>query len=279
MRIKQKEKLSRVLIVLFVLIFLAVSLFVLYGNKALTVNEIIFENKNIPKSFSGYRIVQISDLHNAQFGRDNCKLLKAVKDTEPNIIVITGDLVDSRRTNIEVAVSFVKKAKEIAPVYYVTGNHESRISDYNKLRSSLLEIGVNILENEEMLIEKNGQYISIIGVNDPDFTEGYFSGSELLNEKSDETFSVLLSHRPELFKTYVRSSVNLVFSGHAHGGQFRLPFIGGLYAPHQGFLPEYDSGVYIDGDTAMVVSRGLGNSVFPLRINNRPEIIVVELEN
>lgn len=279
MRIKQKVKLEKGLTLLLFVVFLTVTLFVLYGNKALSINEIVYENKNIPKSFSGYRIVQISDLHNAQFGKDNCKLLKAVKNTEPDIIVITGDLVDSRRTNIDVAVSFVKQVKEIAPVYYVTGNHEARITDYNRLRSSLLENGVNVLENEKMLIENNGKYISIIGINDPDFTEGYFSASDLLNEKSDETFSVLLSHRPELFKTYVRSSVNLVFSGHAHGGQFRLPFIGGLYAPHQGFFPEYDSGVYTEGDTAMVVSRGLGNSIFPVRFNNRPEIIVVELKN
>ena len=125
----------------------------------------------------------------------------------------------------------------------------------------------------------------MMGIHDPSFTTDYLFGdaesvaaatlSELQNES--DRYTVLLSHRPELFNVYVDSQIDLVFSGHAHGGQFRLPFIGGLVAPNQGFFPEYDAGLFSKENTTMVVSRGAGNSIIPLRFNNRPEIVVVEL--
>ena len=148
--------------------------------------------------------------------------------------------------------------------------------------------GVNILENSYSSISKENSKINIIGINDPSFDAlqlyGYTDQQiiskdlEKLTNNSDE-YTILLSHRPELFDTYCSYNINLVFAGHAHGGQIRLPFIGGVIAPNQGFFPQYTSGLYQKGNTNMIVSRGLGNSAFPFRINNRPEIVVVKLSN
>lgn len=255
------------------------AIWVLWGNTALEVNEYVVESDRIPAAFSGFRIVQVSDLHNAEFGNANGKLLAMISGAEPDIIVITGDLVDSRNTDVDIALAFARAAVEIAPVYYVTGNHEARVSEYGDLKAGLRDAGVTVLENEKLPLERDGETITLMGVDDPSFR---FGGdlSGVLETLTDGTagYTVLLSHRPELFDAYVSSGVDLVFSGHAHGGQFRLPFVGGLVAPNQGLFPKYDAGAYLEGTTTMIVSRGIGNSIIPLRVNNRPEVVVVQLD-
>lgn len=268
-----------------VVFFLLFSGWIWRGNTALEVNEYEMISNRIPEAFSGFRIAQISDLHNAQFGERNEGLLSLLSQADPDIIVITGDLIDSRHTDIEIALEFCESAIEIAPVYYVTGNHEARVTEYEDLKNGLEENGIVILENEKVRLSRDEEYITLMGIQDPSFTTDYLFGdaesvaaatlSELQNES--DRYTVLLSHRPELFNVYVDSQIDLVFSGHAHGGQFRLPFIGGLVAPNQGFFPEYDAGLFSKENTTMVVSRGAGNSIIPLRFNNRPEIVVVEL--
>lgn len=268
-----------------VVFFLLFSGWIWRGNTALEVNEYEMISNRIPEAFSGFRIAQISDLHNAQFGERNEGLLSLLSQADPDIIVITGDLIDSRHTDIEIALEFCESAIEIAPVYYVTGNHEARVTEYEDLKNGLEENGIVILENEKVRLSRDEEYITLMGIQDPSFTTDYLFGdaesvaaatlSEFQNES--DRYTVLLSHRPELFDVYVDSQIDLVFSGHAHGGQFRLPFIGGLVAPNQGFFPEYDAGLFSKENTTMVVSRGVGNSIIPLRFNNRPEIVVVEL--
>ncbi len=209
-----------------------------------------------------------------------------LREAEPDIIAITGDLIDSRNTDVETAVSFVEKAVEIAPCYYVTGNHEARVSEYGELKSCLEDAGVIILDNEQVELEREGKSITLAGLADPSFKADYLFDDEryvaegelygLLSE--NEGYTVLLSHRPELFDVYSEYGADLILSGHAHGGQFRMPLIGGLYAPHQGFFPEYDGGFYTEGETNMIVSRGIGNSLFPFRVNNRPEVVLIELQ-
>ena len=154
------------------------------------------------------------------------------------------------------------------------------MGEYQDLKKSLTDLGVTVLEDEKTELEREGQTITLIGLNDPSFHE---NGSAALESalqtliEGEDGYTVLLSHRPELFDTYARCGADLVFTGHAHGGQFRLPFIGGLVAPGQGLFPEFDSGLYTEGTTNMLVSRGIGNSIIPIRFNNRPEIIIVEL--
>ncbi len=270
-----------------ILLFLA-ALWVIWGNKALQQTEITITSDRLPVSFDGYRIVHISDLHNAEFGEGNEKILQRIKSVQPDLIVLTGDLVDSSRTDYDIAVDFAGEAVKIAPTYYVTGNHEAWLGQsYHVLEQRLEQSGVEVLRDEALYLEQDQDRILLMGIDDPEFYKGesvrYDGGAAMMRQRidslryQDEEYTILLSHRPELFDTYVDSGVDLVFSGHAHGGQFRLPFVGGLVAPDQGLFPEYDAGLYHEGRTSMVVSRGLGNSIIPLRIGNRPEVVVVTL--
>ena len=265
---------------------LTVIIWIIWGNTALMVNTVMVTAGRIPAAFSGFRIAQVSDLHNAEFGENNVRLLELLSESRPDIIVITGDLVDSGHTDIDIAISFAEEAARIAPVYYVTGNHEARLSQYDRLRNGLEAAGVSMLEDRAVELERDGEKITLVGLSDPDFTvRGDVFGevpamvSTKLESLADteSSYTILLSHRPELFESYASSGIDLVLSGHAHGGQFRLPFIGGLVAPNQGLFPKYDAGLYTESSTQMVVSRGIGNSIIPVRFNNRPEIIMVEL--
>ena len=266
-------------------IFVALILWTLWGNTALQLNSYAVASRRLPDSFDGYRIAQVSDLHNAEMGEDNIKLLNMLREAQPDMIAITGDLIDSYDTDLEIALKFAEEAVKIAPCYYVTGNHEARISAYPQFQEKLLEMGVVVLEDERLELERSGERIVLLGVNDPSFQTGYLFGdaetvmADTLSElmKDDDLFTLLLSHRPELFEVYVDQGVDLTLSGHAHGGQFRLPFVGGIIAPNQGFFPEYDAGLFVKDTTSMIVSRGIGNSLFPLRFNNRPEVVLIQL--
>ena len=167
---------------------------------------------------------------------------------------------------------------DIAQCYFVVGNHESRFEEdeYQSFEKRLLDFGVIVLHNETVNIERGVEKITVCGVDDPVLDENF--SENLKNCAVNANFTVLLSHRPESFDEYVENGYNLVLSGHAHGGQFRLPFLGGVFAPAQGAFPEYDSGMYTDGKTNMVVSRGIGNSLIPIRINNCPEIVIIDLK-
>ena len=256
-----------------------------WGNAALELNTYTISSRGLPDAFDGYRIAQVSDLHNAEFGDRNQRLLEMLREAEPDMIAITGDLIDSRKTNIAVALAFAEEAVKFAPCYYVSGNHEARVSEYQELKTGLEAAGVTVLDDAQVKIEVSGESITVIGVNDPSFHADYLTSdaavmdrklSELSSE--DASFTILLSHRPELFDTYVAHDMDLVLTGHAHGGQFRLPLIGGLIAPNQGLFPKYDDGLYSEGNTNMIVSRGLGNSIIPFRFNNRPEVVLIELK-
>lgn len=218
-------------------------------------------------------------------GNDNKDLIGLLQDAKPDIIVITGDMIDSYDTHVDIAIAFAEKAVTIAPCYYVSGNHESRLGEYAELKAAFDRLGVTVLEDETATISKNGETINIVGVIDPSFKTVYKTDNEsaVLDDAlaaikhQDGEYTILLSHRPEMFEIYAKYGIDLVFSGHAHGGQFRLPFVGGLYAPSQGVFPKYDAGVFTDGNTSMVVSRGIGNSSFPIRFNNRPELVLAVL--
>lgn len=226
----------------------------------------------------------MSDLHNAEFGKNNSTLIKLIKKEKPDIIALTGDLVDSSKTNIEIAEQLVHHLVEIAPCYYVTGNHEAWLGEqYQELENILLAESVVVIRDKSVQLTKNNETIQIVGLDDPNFTDRDPSiqqsilETKLNNMNLTNDYSILLSHRPEAFKAYVAQDIDLVLSGHAHGGQFRLPFIGGVIAPNQGLFPKYDAGMYSENNTTMIVSRGIGNSIIPIRLNNRPEIVSVEL--
>jgi len=282
--LKINQKMKRILLIFILAVLLII--WIAWGNSALMVSSITITGDRVPESFSGFRIAHISDLHNTEFGEENEKLLQKISGANPDIIAITGDLIDSNHTDLTIALDFVKNALKIAPVYYVTGNHEANIQQYGTLLEGLHLAGINVVDNKRIQLERNGEQIALIGLPDPNFMVQEESSEDridivkqqleqLINDNS--CYTILLSHRPELFDLYVSCKVDLVLSGHAHGGQFRIPLIGGLIAPNQGFFPKYDAGLYTEGDTNMAVSRGLGNSIIPFRIYNRPEIILIQL--
>lgn len=264
------------IIFIFVIAVIAV-IYLYWGNTKIGVTNITVTSDNIPDEFNGFKIVHISDLHNAEFGNGQKDLIDKIEAQDADIIVITGDMIDSRRTDVDKAVELITGLGNKIPVYYVTGNHESRVREYNELESKLIENGVTVLKNESVKIEKDGSFINIIGVDDPSFGMSANDIFHTVSELKTDGYDVLLSHRPELFETYCESGAELVLCGHAHGGQVRIPFAGGLVAPNQGLFPEYTAGSYKSGSTEMIVSRGLGNSIIPLRVNNPPELVVITL--
>lgn len=282
---KRSKVIIKKLLIIFAVFIIFVSAWMAWGNFTVGLNKITVKSPDLPDGFDGYRIAQVSDLHNATFGKNNSMLIKLLEKSEPDIIVITGDIIDSRRTDVEVSASFAESAAKIAPCYYVTGNHEARVKDdYLILEKRMKDCGITVLRDESVYLEKNGDKIQLIGIDDPSFAKlaaGHAAqtiDSKFTDISQGAGYKILLSHRPEIFDVYVKNGINLVFSGHAHGGQFRIPFIGGVAAPNQGWFPQYDAGLYHKDSTDMIVSRGIGNSYIPVRINNRPEIIIASLE-
>lgn len=277
--IKKQKYIS--LIILFIIF-----VFVIWQNNSSTTTASDYSSSKIPLEFNNFTIAQISDLHNKRFGFKQSRLLNKLDAASPDIILVTGDLIDRRKYNLDAAMVFIKGALRIAPVYYVSGNHEAWSGQYSEIKENLQEAGVIVLDDAKAELARGDSSIIISGVSDPDFlTNSYIEGTntssmeEVLKKWSDiDDFKILLSHRPELFNLYVENNMDLIFTGHAHGGQFRIPFIGGLVAPDQGLFPKYTSGSYIKNNSTMYVSRGLGNSIIPVRIFNRPEIVVVTLK-
>ena len=270
------------IIVLAVAVIVALIVWIIWSNRAVELTK-----KSINAKIKGLKIAHISDFHNAKFKNNNEKLLTLISNANPDIIAITGDLIDSRHTNLQNSIDLVSNLVKIAPCYYVPGNHESRMpNEYSDLKTALENRGVTILDDEKITLEKDGKIFTLIGIRDPMFElskDSKEKAKSVIAKKlspltqNDNTYKILLSHRPEAFDEYVENNINLALTGHAHGGQAQLPFIGGLIAPNQGFFPKYSEGLHQKENTSMVISRGLGNSLCPIRFNNRPEVILIEL--
>ena len=259
------------------MIIIMVALLVVFGiyeNNALTTSSYTIDLGLT----SGYKIVQISDLHNKSFGDRNSKLVEKIVEARPDSICITGDVVDASHTDTQVSIDLVKQLVKVAPVYYVTGNHERALQSniYTSMEEAFVANGVHVINNQMMDI--NGE-LQIIGLDDRSQSVDDFTLETVVSSGDKEKKTILLAHEPQLFDKYVSSGVQLLLSGHAHGGQVRIPFMEiGIVAPNQGFFPQYTSGVFRKNGTSMVVSRGLGNSILPLRIFNRPEVVEITIE-
>lgn len=271
-------------IILLILIICFAVIFIYLQNNNIVISNIYFKNTKIPNEFNGFKIMHISDLHNKEFGKNQKNIIKLINQVSPDIIVITGDIIDKRRTDLEdigISLSLIEEAIKIAPIYFTPGNHEATSNTYDTLKKELINLGVIVLEESFIQINKDNSYFDLIGLQDPLFynnKEMFKTELETLANKNADSFKILLSHRPEFIEAYAKANIDLIFSGHAHGGQIRLPFIGGIIAPGQGLFPKYTEGIYYKENSVLVVSRGLGNSRFPFRILNRPEIIVLTLE-
>lgn len=292
MRISKTMK--KIIIAFFILLGLA--LFVNWSNKSLVLTKYEYRSEAVPKDFDGFRIVQVSDLQSEYFGKNQKKLLDMVAKARPDIIVFTGDLLDRNHTDYQAGIIAMEGLIKIAPVYYVNGNHELALpeSETSQIYDELRDMGVQVLFDESGIIERHGQQIHLIGISEYTLYESKASTKRtetsyepsvisdaiegLTKDIDREEMTILLAHEPQFLETYANDKIDLIFAGHAHGGQIRLPFTEGLFAPGQGVLPKLTSGMHKKDNTTMIISRGLGNSVFPLRIFNRPEIVAVDLK-
>ncbi len=260
-----------------------------WQNNDIDVSTYSYASHKVPPKFHNFNIVHVSDLHNKAFGLHNKTLLHQIRRANPDVILISGDLVDRHYRSFEHSLAFCRQALDIAPVYFAPGNHEARSGTYEDFRGKLQSLGVRVLENEKEVLYRDGAVLELLGICDPSFSHLDFDKAvdvsvtlgnlRAITESEDHNLRLLISHRPELIKVYAKFGIELVFTGHAHGGQWRIPGVGGLYTPHEGFFPKYSGGMHRLNATTMFISRGLGNSGFPLRIFNRPELIVVTLKS
>lgn len=273
-------------------IAMVIGIFCYYQNNKISITNLKVKS-NVNKSI---RIVQISDLHSKEFGKDNNILYKAIMNQKPDIIVATGDLIDSNMKRINEIIEFCSRLNKKVPIYYILGNNEMRCSRVNEIVEKLKQKNINVLENEIATIKIKDNIINILGLAEKRVDKGEMFYSKINSRYEIENvenlfrklenlkgIKIVLSHYPENFEyvgnySYNKYNFDIMFSGHAHGGQFILPGLGGVFAPGQGLFPKYYKGIY-GNKNKLVVSRGLGNSGFPLRLFNRPNLVIVDLVN
>lgn len=277
-RRRHSLRLPLILLTIFLL-----AIFLDWSNHTLQVESFTYSFQKLPTGFDGCTIVQLSDLHGAEFGEDNSELISAVRNAKPEYIFLTGDLQDRfRETPAEYVVGLCAKLSAIAPTYYITGNHEWALGNVRSLKSAIRETGVTVLTNEFLTLERNGDSILLAGIDDPNGFADQKTPEELAAEVEEawgNGFWMLLAHRNNYFpKQYSRLGADLVISGHAHGGMIRLPFTDGLIGTDRNLFPTYTSGFYEENGSALFVSRGIGNSGPSFRLFNRPQVVVLTLE-
>ena len=269
---------------LVVLLLIAVgAVFFHWSNHSLVVEEYIFTSAELPEGFDGCTIVQLSDLHGAEFGEENETLLEAVRAAQPDYIVITGDVQDQyRKTPQEYALQLCAALADIAPTYFVTGNHDWALQDVRSLKAALAETGVKVLSNEFVELERGGDRIVLAGIDDPNGFADQKAPEELAQEvyaAYEDPFWLLLAHRNNNFvRQYAALGADLTISGHAHGGLVRLPFTDGLVGVERDLFPNYTAGFYEVDGASLFVSRGIGNSGRTFRLFNRPQVVILTLE-
>ena len=254
-----------------------------WSNHTLQTERFTFSSPRLPEGFDGCVIVQLSDLHGAEFGEGNKDLTGRVRELEPDYIFLTGDLQDRyRQTPRSYSTDLGRTLSEIAPTYFVTGNHEWAFRDVRELKRELEEAGVTVLTNEYVPLTRNGDRILLAGIDDPNGFADQKTPQALAEElrsAEPDAFWMLLAHRNNYFeKEYSRMGADLVISGHGHGGLIRLPFTDGLVSVERSLFPSYTAGFYRVNGADLFVSRGLGNSGRTFRLFNRPEIVVLTLE-
>lgn len=278
-------------------ILILMYLYIQYNINKIEITKYIVKNKKIPKEFDGYNIVQISDLHSKLFGKDNQKLIQKIKLLSPDIVVVTGDLIDGENNNYNVALDFMEEISKLYKVYYIIGNHEQKAlikkykKEYKEYFNRLHQMNFVNLDNKKVEILKGNKSINLYGLTVPYSCYKYlFDNKNTTNIEKDflieklgyidkKQFNILLSHNPSYFDEYEKWGADLILCGHVHGGIIRIPFIGGLLSPDRKFFPKYDLGEYINDNSTMIVSKGLGGSKILIRVNCKPEIVSIKLKN
>ncbi len=280
---KEKRKKKKTAIWVALAIFLALCIFVIWDQWNLTVTqyEIRTEKLDTP-----VRIVQLSDLHNKEFGQDHAALIEKVQALSPDIIAVTGDMNADDSDQEQVVFALLEKLVHLAPVYYSLGNHEYKLDNLEDFIEKIKATGTVFLDNAMVDYHVGAQTITIGGMSEYPFYDGYAPDYD--NDQrhfldaftQKENFKLLLCHFPEHYIwRYQEYDIDLMLSGHTHGGVVRIPFLGGMIAPNQsGLFPEYDDGMHSSDSATILISKGLGSNFWWLpRINNPPEITVADL--
>lgn len=268
-------------LIILALIAAAAAFLIKDSREDLEISRYEVNSKKLPESFDGFKIVQLSDLHGAEFGEDGMELVEKVKELEPDIIALTGDFVTDEG-DLAAVKKLAGRLTELCPVYFVSGNHEFGSGLAIKVRNILERAGVKYLSNEYLTISRGEDGILLGGVEDPLAYADMLSPDELaqkMNDAAPDAFKILLGHRNYWMTEYPELPVDLIFCGHAHGGLIRIPGVGGLIGTDRRLFPDFDAGEYNNGRYTLIVSRGLGNSVPIPRVFNRPEIVCVELSS
>ncbi len=245
----------------------------------LTVREYTVESGKLT---GPVRLVLLTDLHGCDYGQDQRELLDVVEAQNPDLVLLGGDIVDDEaRMPEERSLATVEALAERWPVYYVTGNHEFWTGRVDAIREEISRRGAVVLAGECVQVTAAGQPLQLCGIDDPNVGERAWQRQleDVTAALEEDTFSILLTHRPERVEDYTGRGFDLALAGHAHGGQWRLPgLINGLLAPNQGLFPPYAGGSYDLEGTTLIVSRGLAReSTRVPRFFNPPEVVVVEL--
>ncbi len=268
-------------LIILALIAVAAAFLIKDSREDLEISRYEVNSKKLPESFDGFKIVQLSDLHGAEFGEDGMELVDKVGSLEPDMIALTGDFVTDEG-DLAAVEKLAARLVKLCPVYFVSGNHEFGSGLAVKVRNILERAGVKYLSNEYLTINRGDDEILLGGVEDPLAYADMLSPDELaqkMNDAAPDAFKILLGHRNYWMTEYPELPVDLIFCGHAHGGLIRIPGVGGLIGTDRRLFPDFDAGEYNNGRYTLIVSRGLGNSVPIPRIFNRPEIVCVELSS
>lgn len=263
--------------------------YVVYSNWQINVTTYEIYSDEIPTSFKGFKIAQVSDLHNRDFGEDSNRLIKKIHAQNPDIVVLTGDMVSTKDTDFTPFYQFISEITKHYPIYYIVGNHEQALEEQKLIELSqyLTSHGVIILDNDYVTLEDGEDKIYLYGMwfhlmyyknakNDSIYF-GTEQMDKILATKKDG-FSIGLIHNPVYFHTYADWGMDLVLSGHMHGGIINVPFKGGLLSPEIEFFPTFDAGYFTYKDSQMIISRGLGDSIPIPRLFNTPELVIIELK-
>lgn len=288
-----KKKIGKTILI----ILLILASYLYYENAyMLNINTYTIKNKKITASFNGYTILQLSDLHSAKFGDNNERLIKKINKINPDIIVTTGDMMNSEKDDGETFINLVKQLNY--PIYFIKGNHEqicehNTQSIYDNYKNELVKNKVHIIHNDKVNLKKGNDSINLFGYDLPllyyskkeelkrqgnTYDIHVFEKSIPLNKFEKDKFNILLVHDPSKFKTYQYVGADLILSGHIHGGIIRIPFVGGLVSPYGDFLPKYSKGKYTENNKDLIVNAGLGNYTVNFRAFNPPEISVIKLK-
>ncbi|MEG1887058.1 MAG: metallophosphoesterase [Oscillospiraceae bacterium] len=274
-------------------VVMVVILFFVYSNTHISIHRYLIQDEKISSEFDGYRIAVITDLHSAEFGKNNKKLCKKLENQHPDAVLMAGDMINSTDEEFGVFYNFAKTVAAEYETYYIFGNHELILSD--KLREEIVNkvsaLGIKVLDNEKVTLKKNGESINLYGmwfnlryyrdatdITDDEYNFTKMQMQKILGDADTKEYNILLTHNPVYFDAYADWHADLVISGHMHGGMVRIPFKGGVFSPEKDRFPKYDIGLFENKNCRMIVSGGLGNGISGFRFNNCPDLTIIDLE-